>query len=329
MIQLICTHCRATLEMDDGFAGGACRCRHCGTIQTVPSKLKSKTARVSRTLYQAPPDGVPSSGLDQLANVVASSGLSSTRLRKASPTETAPTTKPQTNVKILLIGAAAIIVVLCGALIFALTHSSAGTGQAGNASAAPSPSADTPVADLSQVAPQVIPNFAGIHLTGDTIVYVLDRGDATRDTFDALKAMTIKSLATLGERKQFQVIFWNNGKDDAYPKNWPTFATADNRAEAERAIEAITPHGKTDIRSAMRNAMSAKPTEIVIATGKAWDLDDAFVKTVDQVRGDRPVKIDTIALGEVRDSAALKMIAKETKGTFKQMNDTELKDVTR
>ena len=54
MIRLTCTHCRATLEMDDGFAGGACRCRHCGTIQTVPSHLKRKAGekRTSRTLYQ-------------------------------------------------------------------------------------------------------------------------------------------------------------------------------------------------------------------------------------------------------------------------------------
>src|SRR5204863_7887400 len=85
MIQLICTHCRAMLEMDDGFAGGACRCRHCGTIQTVPSRLKNKTAtaKASRTLYQSKPDpGVPSSGLDRLADVVASRRLSSARLRK-------------------------------------------------------------------------------------------------------------------------------------------------------------------------------------------------------------------------------------------------------
>ena len=102
MIQLTCTHCRATLEMDDGFAGGACRCKHCGTIQTVPSKLKNKTgARPARTLYQSKPDSaVPSSGLDQLANIVASSGLTSSRLRKASPTDATPIAKkPTTNVK--------------------------------------------------------------------------------------------------------------------------------------------------------------------------------------------------------------------------------------
>src|SRR3954466_7022037 len=88
MIQLICTHCRAMLEMDDGFAGGACRCQHCGTIQTVPSHLKNKSAQPKkvRTLYQNSSEpAAPSSGLDQLADIVVSSGLTSSRLRKPTP----------------------------------------------------------------------------------------------------------------------------------------------------------------------------------------------------------------------------------------------------
>src|SRR4051795_9590790 len=112
MIQLTCTHCRALLEMDDGFAGGACRCQHCGTIQTVPSHLKNKAVAVkpARTLYQNRADtAAPSSGLDQLADVVVSSGLSSSRLREKSG---AGADKKQQNVKTLLIGAAVLIVVL-------------------------------------------------------------------------------------------------------------------------------------------------------------------------------------------------------------------------
>ena len=42
MISVICTQCRARLEMDDAFAGGVCRCQYCGTIQTVPSLSKLK-----------------------------------------------------------------------------------------------------------------------------------------------------------------------------------------------------------------------------------------------------------------------------------------------
>ena len=38
MIQLKCTQCSTVLSIDDAFAGGVCRCQHCGTIQTVPAQ---------------------------------------------------------------------------------------------------------------------------------------------------------------------------------------------------------------------------------------------------------------------------------------------------
>ena len=44
MLVLKCTTCGATLELDDAFAGGVCRCIHCGTIQTVPNQLRSVVA---------------------------------------------------------------------------------------------------------------------------------------------------------------------------------------------------------------------------------------------------------------------------------------------
>jgi hypothetical protein len=96
MISVICTQCRAQLEMDDAFAGGVCRCQYCGTIQTVPSLSKIKrqsapTAAPALTPAAAPasphpqandsPTG-PTSGLDALAEAVASSsGLGRGSLR--------------------------------------------------------------------------------------------------------------------------------------------------------------------------------------------------------------------------------------------------------
>src|SRR3954452_8031173 len=101
MIRLTCTKCKATLEMDEAFAGGVCRCQHCGTIQTVPANLKPSApagngesggsssagspARptAAKSLYQKPSAAAKGaktsrrhSGLDELAGAVASSGLS-------------------------------------------------------------------------------------------------------------------------------------------------------------------------------------------------------------------------------------------------------------
>src|SRR5436190_21930613 len=92
MIRLTCTKCKATLEMDEAFAGGVCRCQHCGTIQMVPSHLKATATPAtdaSKAVYQSPAGvggaGGPSSGLDQLADVVASSGLSRGALTRPGP----------------------------------------------------------------------------------------------------------------------------------------------------------------------------------------------------------------------------------------------------
>src|SRR3954447_26445179 len=97
MIAINCTQCKQRLQMDDAFAGGVCRCQFCGTIQTVPSKAKLKSGTSSsssssssksssaKPLYrrgdktEKPPAGVAAkpagTGLDELAEIVASSGL--------------------------------------------------------------------------------------------------------------------------------------------------------------------------------------------------------------------------------------------------------------
>src|SRR2546423_4609786 len=108
MITVICTRCRAQLEMDDAFAGGVCRCQHCGTIQTVPSMSKIKrqmapTAVAPGPIGPAVPSATPQpqasgngiqppadDGLDVLAEAVASSsGLGRGALRAGNVT-TAP-----------------------------------------------------------------------------------------------------------------------------------------------------------------------------------------------------------------------------------------------
>src|SRR4029078_3823590 len=90
MISLTCTTCSNVLSIDDAFAGGVCRCQHCGTIQTVPAHLKrggapgeGLQAKGAKTLYKTRQRGDIGTGLDDLAGAVAtSSGLARGDLRK-------------------------------------------------------------------------------------------------------------------------------------------------------------------------------------------------------------------------------------------------------
>jgi hypothetical protein len=76
MISLTCTSCKRSLEIDDAFAGGVCRCQYCGTIQTVPANFKQggrpatpvgKSPGTQKTLYQkqaAAPRSATSTGVE-------------------------------------------------------------------------------------------------------------------------------------------------------------------------------------------------------------------------------------------------------------------------
>ncbi|HYE19930.1 MAG TPA: hypothetical protein VEA69_15885 [Tepidisphaeraceae bacterium] len=147
MIQINCTQCKTLLTIDEAFAGGVCRCQHCGTIQTVPKHLKDQPAndggggsggiatqvatKTQKTLYQkktAVGDGGGNSGtgLDDLANIV-SSGLTSNRLKKkgdggggnGAGTKSARVAAPAANRKMVMIlsGAGVVIALLVGIIV--------------------------------------------------------------------------------------------------------------------------------------------------------------------------------------------------------------------
>src|ERR1700722_7780887 len=141
MIRITCTHCRQLLSIDDAFAGGVCRCQYCGTIQTVPAKGSSQkaaagAAKGSKTLFEnkARNTGVATgsgSGLDDLADLVQSSGLSDNRLRKQSAS---PPSRPPNLRALLGLAAAAIIVLIVVVLILAF-HGSENSKPAANPAA--------------------------------------------------------------------------------------------------------------------------------------------------------------------------------------------------
>ncbi|MEZ0265988.1 MAG: hypothetical protein ACAI43_14765, partial [Phycisphaerae bacterium] len=146
MIQINCTQCKTLLTIDEAFAGGVCRCQHCGTIQTVPKHLKDQAAndggggsggiatqvatKTQKTLYQkktAIGDGGGNSGtgLDDLANIV-SSGLTSNRLKKkgdgggnGSASKSTRVAAPAANRKMVMIlsGAGVVIALLVGIIV--------------------------------------------------------------------------------------------------------------------------------------------------------------------------------------------------------------------
>src|SRR5205814_5555934 len=115
------------LQIDDAFAGGVCRCKHCGTIQTVPSKSHRSSATAikqpaSKALFQQKVrvDAGAGTGLDDLAEVVASSGLSGTGLQSGRLTRPLP--KPAATSSgakmLMMVGALLVGAALIGVLVW-------------------------------------------------------------------------------------------------------------------------------------------------------------------------------------------------------------------
>jgi hypothetical protein len=334
MIQLTCTNCKTVLTMDDAFAGGVCRCQHCGAIQTVPSRLKgsasvAKTAnaaagaadRPAKTLYQHRSRAEIGTGLDELADIVASSGSGSgsgLTGQLGGKKQQAAVARANRTQLILAISAVIIIILACAVIWLATRDPRAMRANSSSADAVNEPAAA-----------EVEPTFLGQRIDGRTIIYVVDRGTGTQKSFGDIKDAVLDSIQTLGSDRKFQVIFWNNGSDDAFPTGSPAYATRTNVESARRTFENIGAFGKSDVASAMDKAIRAKPSTLILITGKAWDLEDSFVEKVMNIRKDADVRIHTIAVGGAGDSGAFKSIADRTQGEYREVMEGELRDLVR
>jgi hypothetical protein len=129
VISLTCTSCQKVLEIDDAFAGGVCRCQFCGTIQTVPASLKnpskSGVSTPAKTLYQkkARVPGQPGTGLEDLADAVASSsGLARGALRsnRAARPAPPPPPPPKKNLLPIFVSISAALLIVVVVLLYML-----------------------------------------------------------------------------------------------------------------------------------------------------------------------------------------------------------------
>jgi len=358
MISIHCTHCRQLLEMDDAFAGGVCRCQYCGTIQTVPSlsKIKRQTspmasapapANVPAPASPQPQAAEPSaqaSGLDELAEVVASSsGLGRGSLRSgvstpaavappdgrppapapapaaASPVDYArPTQHKKRPVWLLVTGgivAALVLVALGGAIFSRRTVVSNG----GTVPLTPDPHAGkrgNPVPSPDDVAIPPTPHFCGIDLQGEpSVVYVIDCGAATREMFDTLKEAVYRSLESLQANQKFAVIFWSNGGEMArYPEDHLAVASAGETNAAQMKFAEVYAGGRAEPHEAIKAAAALKPGAIVLVTAKADALGEDVIDLTREALAGSHTKVHTVALGSDDGSTVLKRISHSTGG---------------
>jgi hypothetical protein len=341
LISITCTNCQSVLTIDDAFAGGVCRCQFCGTIQTVPSKKKSMAhlagATTAKTLYQhdapaaaQPMDTDPSgTGMEDLAHIVASSGLAGSGLAgsgmanvvaDAAPTapppvavEIAPPQPQKLRSPIVLITAASVVLVVVVVTIVALRFRGARAGATRNA-------ITTPVATG--------PSFCGIPISGNSVIFVLDRGNSMSEFFDALKGACYKSLKQLGPDRKFQVILWDNDAGGAeFPAGAMRNATAGAVEDCQRNFQDISASGSSHLSGALREAIERRSQTIVIATAKMqFDEDDAAALRNALGTG---IHVNVLQIAVPSPAPQLEEVSRSTGGQFKIISPDELKAFAR
>jgi hypothetical protein len=114
LITLPCNHCQKTLTLDEAFAGGVCRCQHCGSIQTVPANLK-KGGRGGRS-------GPPAKTLHTPKSRTGDSGISAGISDDSQPVQRAelPELPPRRSMLTWIIFGGVALVVIVAFLWFAM-----------------------------------------------------------------------------------------------------------------------------------------------------------------------------------------------------------------
>jgi hypothetical protein len=294
-----------------------------------------------------------SSGLDELADVVASSGLSGSGmgsgLSKQAKLREKPAPAPKNKLMPLLVIGAIVIILLLGVVIGLLMKGSGGgenkespaPAEPGKSTAgkmepavappspAPRPEAAVPLPALPAPDPKVTgPAFFGVKVDEPSIIFLIDRGSATHESFEYMKMACLNALDTLRPEQKYQIIFWKLDKDRE-PVIIPRELTAaGNKGELKKtadAVEEVTSFGQSDLKPALEKAFAAKPAAVVIATGKP--LDDGFVKWVIDARKNAAVKVHCLSMVEPSSNKPMRDVAGKTGGTFKFISLSELQSV--
>lgn len=338
--------------MDDAFAGGVCRCQYCGTIQSVPARARRVAPGVTPGASGAKAGTTPAAhGLDALADVVASSGLSRgalpAALQPGAPLAPTPAAlpvdygrSPTKSLGFPLIVALAAIVLLLGMVAILLVGKTTvvpvvtpGLGPPGGIPPVSAPNLSNVVsndvrAEGEAVAVPSGPHFCGIKLEGvPSVVYVLDRGQATAELFDTLKEATYRSVESLKPGTKFQIIFWDNADAPAaYPADQMADATSREIEAARTQFADVIAGGRARADGAVRRAAAHKPAAIVLVTGKAFDLEADLVKTVQNALRGATTKVHAVALRGDDQNPVLRTIADRTHGEYRVVTARELRD---
>lgn len=327
------------MTVDDGFAGGVCRCSGCGTIQTVPAEATQMVGATSgKVIFEKP--GRMGSNLDELGQIVSSSGLVGSGL--VSGHRHAPPPPKNRILKPAAVGGAIALLLATGVLIGLSMRGSTGVVQPDSPSSVEGhskSSASKTVQSKSEetrktkstaksksndsTARGESKRASGAHSISDldlseskVVIFLFDRGESTRPFIDDLRKSALDVAGKLGAERKFQIIYWTANSDTPLAPEVPETPSDSTIEQTRSELANIEIPRSTDIEPALEIALEGSPTDIIIASAKGWQLDEDFVKFVVESTKPKSIRVHTIAFSTGPESEALKQIASETNGQF-------------
>ena len=293
-IKVRCKNCRKKIAIDEGFAGGLCRCPYCGALAEVPAR-PGGGAR----------DGLPRPARPGRPEAPGAAGAGPTRPAQ----QAVPMAKP-----VLIQGIVAIVLLV----LLVLMLSASGVffymvlrGQGGGGGQAP----PNPITASGQ-------QVAGMPLR-PPVVYILDGGSGTGPMLDPGAALIRHSVRRLERQQRFNIFFVKEGGFERFTDRW---APGGVRTDAlvKTFLSERVPAGATDLVAAIEAAFDLLPRSVVVLTAKPPAEGEALAALTRKARaaGIRLYGVSLGGYGEVNES--MRRLAEQTGGAWRGFSLAEL-----
>lgn len=326
MITLACAKCGATLEVDDGFAGGTCRCATCGTIQTVPPR---GDASATRGAFGSCKPIFERSGDVAIASTVPRGGMQRSadepRPRAARASRPPPRPGPIRRAwpAVMLVAVTGAVAVAMAILLWKRVERVA--------EIAPTSTEPLVTASTRRAPPPLTdgPRFGAIRLSGaGPIVYLIDRDAATRPFAEGIRRAVLASIDTLPPGRLAQVrLYSDRSESPAYPER-PGPMTTELKAGLLRWMDGVPEAASTDAAASLSAALAGPVDEIVLVTGHGWQADDRLAEEALELLRDRRAKVHTVSLGTSEVRGPMAKIAASTGGESIALTIADLAGLT-
>jgi hypothetical protein len=325
MIEITCPQCQSELQIDQGFAGGICRCFNCGTLMTVPQDHEQQSPEAIR---QARPDRPDAPGGAVSAAPAAEQGAYVTTSGRCITITAAQLARVPTAEKRRIgvrVGVVAVFIAVVLALVVGLAL------LVGNLIKELETSKPDPNQVIQQQAQQTItqalgydpdanpftltePNLMGVPVDKATVL-VVDASAGNARQFDYLKALIPHNLKALNADTPVQVLLIHDGKVVALPEQVTPAGQLELAALTDK-IESIYPAGELRVVPAVEQALAASPGQIIVLLGSGLPVGEPFAALAEKLRS-AAMPFHVLLLGASDD--ALRQTAEGTAGQYVEL----------